>query len=386
MVNTKLTVNIYKIHNETLCKKTPLCFLNLRAIIAISKLKKHKEFYSMKHILDNYRAGINLGGWISQCRNMTPEHIAEFITEADIKKIASWKMDHVRLPIDYPVIEDEAGYAVIDRLIEWCKKYNLNVILDLHKAPGYSFSDNIISDQKEIPLFADEAMQKRFISIWETFAHRYINERDNVIFELLNEITNPHGESWNIIARKAISAIQAIDPNRYIILGGPFFNSVAGLYKLELWDDEHIIYTFHFYDPFVLTHQRARWMLFKDTGINQPYPGEVAGMDILEKLYPEQANIHRANKTLNKDYLLEKLTPALDFMKQTGKRLYCGEYGVIDNADINSRVNWLSDMKELFDEYKIGRACWTYKGMNFTAINKETGEPVSEAYIKAISL
>jgi len=347
----------------------------------------------MSHILDRYKAGINLGGWISQCRDMTPEHIAGFITEADIEQIASWGMDHVRLPIDYPVLEAddspfeylESGFAVIDTLIEWCKTYKLNVILDLHKAPGYAFSDNIISDQSEIKLFTDSTMQKRFVSLWEAFTRRYKNEGDNVVFELLNEVTNPHGESWNRVARKAIEAIRAIDPNRCIILGGPYFNSASGLALLELWEDEHILYTFHFYDPFVFTHQRARWMKFKDTGIHQPYPGKVEGVEILEKQYPEQAKAYSGKDiTLNKELLRIYLTPALEFMKCTGKRLYCGEYGAIDNADMDSRVNWLNDMAELFAEYGIGRAYWTYKGMSFSAIDRETGEAVSAELIKAV--
>jgi aryl-phospho-beta-D-glucosidase BglC (GH1 family) len=319
------------------------------------------------HILDRYKAGINLGGWISQCKYQ-PEHIASFISEADISRIASWGMDHVRLPVDYPVIEDSpfechgAGFAVIDKLIGWCNKYKLNVVLDMHKAPGYSFADNNLGDQGEVKLFTDSEIQKRYIFLWEAFARRYTGERENVAFEILNEITNPHGESWNRLARKAIEAIQAIDPHRYIVLGGPYFNSVTGLDTLEIWDDEHILYTFHYYLPFEFTHQRASWTRLKDSGIHLSYP----------------------DPAFNKEYLREQLVPALDFMKKTGKRLYCGEYGVIELADMDSRVNWLRDISELFAEYQIGRAYWTYKGMDFSSVD-ENGSPVSRELIEAIS-
>jgi hypothetical protein len=324
---------------------------------------------------------------------MTPEHIATFITEADIKQITSWGIDHVRLPVDYPVLEDdakpfeyiEAGLATIDKAIEWCKNAGLGVIIDLHKAPGYSFGDNIISDQDEIQLFADPVMQKRFVALWEMLSRRYKKEGDNVIFELVNEITNPHGDSWNRVARMAIEAIWAISPERYIVLGGAYFNSAKGLETLEEWDSERMIYTFHFYDPFVFTHQRARWMPFAETGIQQPYPGEVAGLDILAKHYPWEAGQYKTKSlTLDKAALRLALEPAIEFMKRTGKRLYCGEYGAIDNADLQSRINWLNDMAELFNEYNISRACWTYKSMNFTTVDRETGEPVSEELVRAI--
>ncbi|MEE5989796.1 MAG: hypothetical protein V3G41_03885 [Lachnospiraceae bacterium] len=50
--------------------------------------------------------GINLGGFLSQCE-YKEEHYKEFITEDDIKKIAAAGFDHVRLPVDYNIFENE---------------------------------------------------------------------------------------------------------------------------------------------------------------------------------------------------------------------------------------------------------------------------------------
>ena len=54
------------------------------------------------------KKGVNLGGWMSQC-DYSEGRLNGFITEEDIKKIASWWMDHVRLPVDYNVIQNEDG-------------------------------------------------------------------------------------------------------------------------------------------------------------------------------------------------------------------------------------------------------------------------------------
>ena len=55
-----------------------------------------------------YMAGVNFGGWISQYKGnlaRNPEHHFDtFVTEKDIAQIASWGMDHVRLPFDYSLI------------------------------------------------------------------------------------------------------------------------------------------------------------------------------------------------------------------------------------------------------------------------------------------
>jgi len=340
----------------------------------------------MKHIYDGYKAGVNLGGWISQC-DYTAGHMDVFIKKENIKQIASWGCDHVRLPIDSPVLEDderpfvykEEGFGHIDDCVAWCKEYGLNVVMDMHRAPGYAFY------LEEQPLFTDAETQERYYSLWEFFAKRYVSERDNVIFELMNEITDPRGDAWNNIARRAVERIQAVDPGRYIMLGGPDWNSASGLDKLEVWDDPHIVYTFHCYEPFVFTHQRASWTHLKDSGINQPYPGKLADVDKLREIMkwasPDEIS---ENVYLNKQTIADKLKPATDFYKRTGKKLYCGEYGPITHADLASRVNWTKDITELLNEYGIGKSFWSYKGMGFTTID-ENGMPVDEELIRAIS-
>ena len=105
-----------------------------------------------------YMHGVNLGGWLSQC-NYKKEHLDSFIVEDDIKTIAGWKLDHIRLPVDYNLFQKddgsfiENGFTYVQNCIDWCKKYNLNMILDLHKTAGFSFD----KDEKEIGFFDSEA-------------------------------------------------------------------------------------------------------------------------------------------------------------------------------------------------------------------------------------
>ena len=89
--------------------------------------------------LKGFVKGVNLGGWLSQC-DLTLEHIDSFIKEEDIERIKSIGCDHLRLPVDFECIYDEKhkkdnplGYKYIDLCIEWCKKYGLNIVLDLHR-------------------------------------------------------------------------------------------------------------------------------------------------------------------------------------------------------------------------------------------------------------
>ena len=78
------------------------------------------------------------------------------------------------------------------------------------------------------------------------------------------------------------------------------------------------------------------------------------------------------------------MQPALDFMEATGKPVYCGEYGVIDVAPMQSRINWHRDFIDITKKHKIGRAVWSYKLMNFALVD-ENSKPVSEELIRIVS-
>ena len=113
-----------------------------------------------------FKKGVDLGGWLSQC-TYKPEHMNSFISEDDIKQIKSWGLDHVRLPVDYNVLEsaegvfDGTGFGYIDKAVEWCGRNGLNIIIDLHKALGFSFDEG----ECECGFFENEELQQRFYDL-----------------------------------------------------------------------------------------------------------------------------------------------------------------------------------------------------------------------------
>ena len=131
----------------------------------------------------NITKGVNLGGWLSQCDH-TPERYETFITEADFRTVKEWGLDHVRIPVDYDLVEEkdgtykEEGFAILQRAIDWCGKYGLNMILDLHKTMGYSFDDA----HGEAGFFDSEKLQERFYTLWERVAERFGKYEDRLAF------------------------------------------------------------------------------------------------------------------------------------------------------------------------------------------------------------
>ena len=344
------------------------------------------------------KIGINLGGWISQYKAFDRHHFETFITCDDIKKIADWGFDHVRLPVDYPILEDdenpgvylESGFAYLDHCLQWCKENGLRVIFDIHRAPGYSFTNTLEVENKGInSLFVDPSMQQRFLNLWKAITKRYLNqELDTLAFELLNEMVLPESSPWNFLAQKVINEIRVLDPERLIIIGGNNYNAANELTNIRVNPDPNMLYTFHFYDPLVVTHQKAYWVI-ELLKFNQAvqYPGEAPELEnFIQTNFPE--SIYRFNnafgRKLDRNLLFDLLNPVRQFIKQTGNPVYCGEFGVIDLAPMPTRINWTRDFVNILSENQIGYAYWAYKEMDFGLVDN-SGKLINADLLKAVT-
>ena len=341
------------------------------------------------------KIGINLGGWISQYQQFDYDHFDTFIIESDIEQIAAWGMDHVRLPVDYPVIEaaDQPGTLAprgiqyLDNCLAWCQRAGLRLVLDLHKAPGYTFTNTLeAGPMNPNTLFSDPAMQDRFINLWEALTRRYLDQaEDTLAFELLNEMVLPDSAPWNALARQTITRLRQLDATRLIVIGGNHYNAVEELANIDVQDDPHLLYTFHSYQPMVVTHQRAPWVKEMDLYARTvDYPGEAPGLGEFLATHPKYKSgyAHLVGRRIDQKILREALQPAAAFIQKTGHPLYCGEFGVIDRAPLQTRIHWTRDFVAILNEYGIGRAIWSYKEMDFGLVDAES-RVISEELVKA---
>lgn len=327
--------------------------------------------------LEGFQRGVDLGGWLSQGK-LDKKHLDTFITEPDIERIASWGVDHVRLPVDFENIETEngeektEGYVYIDNCISWCRKYGLNMVLDLHKTCGYIFDDMEYSSD----FFTSKPLQDRFIRLWERLASRYAKDADIVMFELLNEIVKfDVADIWNEIAIRCIKAIRQFAPTAKILYGGVGFNAVTAVKLLAPPVDENIVYNFHCYEPMVFTHQSAYWIDTMPRDYHIGYPESV------EKYMEETRKVAGAmlgtfadpDKTITSfgpEFFADLFKEAVAVAEKYNVSLYCGEYGVIDQAPAEDTVRWFEDIHAAFEKYGIGRAVWSYKEMDFGLIDE----------------
>lgn len=321
--------------------------------------------------------GVNLGGWLSQTDTPTKEHYDSFITEQDIKYISELGLDHVRVPVDYTLFEAEdgseieGGYYYIDKCVEWCQKYNVNMIFDIHKTFGYSFDP--LDDTDKTIFFYDESIQARFYTMWRRIATRYGKYNEMLAFELLNEIVEPSvADAWNKVALKTIDEIRAIAPDTWIIFGGTMYNSVMSVPLMAIPRQEKVVFTFHSYEPLIFTHQGAYWVKDMDLNFRVEYPASIEKYRECSRHLSQSlvGGIFEEGFTeVGPAYFEKMFAPALEYAEAHGIPLYCGEYGVIDLADDQSKINWAKDICKVFDDHKIGRAYWNYKQKDFGIVD-----------------
>lgn len=307
--------------------------------------------------------GVNLGGWLSQC-DYSADRLNHFIKAEDFAVIASWGLDHVRIPVDFNVLEDDRGgydapgWGRLDWALSLCEKHGLKTVIDLHKTAGFSFD----AAHGESGFFGSEKYQERFYRLWEEIARRYGKLSDRVIFELLNEVTDASFiDVWNRVSNEAIRRIRCIAPDTYILVGSYHNNSAPAVKDLAPPADDRVVYNFHCYDPLAYTHQGAHWVKELDQAARIPFEESGVTAEAFEA----------------------RFAPALEAAERYGAALYCGEYGVIDVVPPEDAVKWYRVIHQVFEKYGIARAAWSYRQMDF-GISDSRWDTVREELIQVL--
>ena len=338
---------------------------------------------------EGFQKGVNLGGWISQFDSCDKAHFDSFITGEDIRNIASLGFDHVRVPVDYILLEEEDGtpkedgFRYLELCREWCAEYGLHMLIDLHECYGYSF-DPLKKGMDRERFFYDSDLQERFLNLWRKIAERFAPYPEQVAFEPLNEVVLQEvADAWNRIASTWIHMMRTIAPDSWLVVGGVCYSSVTSVPLLDIPLDEKIVYNFHCYEPIVFTHQGAYWVENMPKDFRIGYPEKMKTYQDIDRRFGLSENLSAGVfqidiPQIGPDFFEAIFAPAVQKAKEDHVPLYCGEYGVIDLADNRCALRWLKDIHTVMNRYEIGRALWNYKekdfgfvGENFSQIRQQ---------------
>jgi endoglucanase len=183
---------------------------------------------------------------------------SQFISEKDIQEIARDGFNAVRIPINHRLLEDDStpfiylnsGWDILDRVINWCEKYNIYVVLDMHSVPGGQATVFTVDpdSSKANLVWNSEINQKRTIQLWRAIAQRYKDRQIIAGYDLINEPIPNSGAELVELYRRIISSIREVDPGHMIILEGAKYARDFSIFTSRL--DENQAYSFHIYTWF----------------------------------------------------------------------------------------------------------------------------------------
>ncbi len=185
-----------------------------------------------------------------------------------------------------------------------------------------------------------DGQKERFIAQWEQISEFFKDYSDTLLFEILNE---PHGnlvpDKWNVFAADALTKIREDNPERIVLIGTPEYGGLGGLPNLIIPDDEFIILTVHYYNPFQFTHQGASWVGDgSDAWLGTKWTDSEDERIIIQNEFALLRQIEKDSKI----------------------PIHIGEFGAYEKADITSRGKWTTYIARYFETINWSWAYWEF--------------------------
>jgi len=286
---------------------------------------------------------------------------------ADFALLKQLGIKSLRLPVAFAYFESqkipvEKIFSHIDNFVEQCRVYGFRLILDYH---GGNLDDNTCVTETA-----------KLVELWTKLTKRYRHvNHDDLFFELYNEPPHMDPQKWKDAAYNITTAIRKIDKERTLIIGASNYNSIYELSRLVRLADENVIYTFHFYEPFLFTHQGAEWIGAQESTTGIPFPYDAAHWPALNpqaKNTDGEKNYNKYRQDGNEQSIKDKLLIPKHWATGYDVPILCGEYGVYNKyADLDSRCRYIKAVRQALKSLNIPGMLWDYSG-NFSIFS---GEP-----------
>jgi endoglucanase len=339
------------------------------------------------------RRGINVSDWFAQAGDpsgYTKEHFDSAITAHDLDLIQAMGFDHVRLSVDpRPMFHARQADQITPQDLAYLDAA-VKMILDR----GLAVDISIFADAEfKAKLASDDEFVEQFADFWRALARHYANlDAERVFFEILNEPGGRDRYRWYGVGAKLAGAIREAAPHHTIIATGAHWSDDDDLVFLEPLRDPNVIYSFHFYESHIFTHQGATWSSnYWHNLKGVPYPSTpenvlAAAAEVPDALH-RLAVVRYGLDRWNAGRVDAEIRQVAAWAEHWGVPVICNEFGVYrKNAEPKDRVAWLTDVRTSLEKHGIGWAMWEYHG-GFGVVTTENGQPLpDDATLRALGL
>lgn len=305
--------------------------------------------------------GFNLANWFEYERN-------QGLTADELAGLAAMGLDHVRLPFDplacgwNPAEPDVLPFLPdLAQAVQAINNAGLTVLLDMHLQPEH-----------KLILESEPAYEPILAGLWGRLAQAAaVLPQEALVYELLNEpqYYGDNASRWPAFQRQLLAAVRAHDTTHAVLLCGAQGSGPDSLESLPVEADVLAGYSFHFYDPFLFTHQAAPWIGDEYTAAGQlanvPYPAtSEAGASITflsDTDNARQAAAQYISESWDAAAVRSLVDRAASWARASGVALRCTEFGVIrQNVSPEDRYRWLRDVRQALEANGIGWTVWDY--------------------------
>jgi endoglucanase len=344
--------------------------------------------------------------------------------EKHLKAAKAAGFDFIRLAIDpAPFIANPSKERTAHLLAETketiaeIEAAGLNVLVDLHAMPKLGRSVGIET------YLADDASFAAYLGLVRQMATAIKDEDPaRVAFEPINEPTvdcpweSNRKPRWPAMAQAMHAAARDAAPRLTLVISGACWGGAEGLVALDpkSFKDENIYWSFHSYEPFVVTHQGASWdedvVRFID-GLTYP-PDRTQKSRILKAAFTRIGKAPRdaAQKAEMKKRLKEalgayfipgraaaRMAKPFDLVTRWAKRsgipqgqILLGEFGVIKKDQSTevpeaTRAAVMRATREMAERRGFAWSVWSWGG-SFAITEEETERRFSPALLGALGL
>jgi hypothetical protein len=183
-------------------------------------------------------------------------YIGAWIQENDIKWLSERGFNLVRVPIGYrtltkgshleqpaELVWNEATFARIEKLLDWCETWGVYAIIDIQECPGGQ--NNYSGDAL---LYENALYQQLTVELWEELSDR-LKERNIVAaYSLLAEpMQAPSAEARDMMYDKLVKAIRAKGDEHMLVIHDGFM-AVTTFPQPENYGWENVIYSTHIFE------------------------------------------------------------------------------------------------------------------------------------------
>ncbi len=302
--------------------------------------------------------GLNVAHWLRFPPSSDDARLRDYLDDGAVAALKRAGFTYLRVPVGLEVVMHGRRVApgklrVVLAIVRRVQRAGLGVMLEPHP-----------QDVGHWDFGRNEEARRVLLGFWQDMAPALRGFPAGLTFpELVNEPTDdPAG--WDRLQAQLLGVIRAALPQDTVVLTGTNWSSLDGLLKVQPVADADVVYTFHTYEPTLLT-LLGIW----DPGIDHdrlgaaiPFP---ATPDACRRAISEVVQAHTravmqywCSQPHDEASIARDLGRATDWGRQHDVSVVMGEFGAVVTLNAPARDAYLRAMRHAAEGLHLPWSLW----------------------------